>query len=56
MKRAWIAAHLWIVHGLQWREQYMKFGLATAWYMAGEILKFRKYLRDRGLVIVKEVS
>ena len=49
MKRLQIALHLWIKHGIQWRDQYAKFGPFKAWYMAGVILDFRQYLRDHGL-------
>ena len=52
--RLWIALHLWLVHGIQWRDQYMKFGLRKAWSMAGDILEFRAFLRERGLTIERE--
>jgi hypothetical protein len=54
MRRVWIALHVWIVFGIPWREQYMRFGLRTAWSMAGEILSFRAWLKKRGLVIARE--
>ena len=41
-ERLKIAVHLWLVYGLQWRNQYMKFGLRRAWGMAGNILEFRR--------------
>jgi hypothetical protein len=56
MKRLGIALHFWIRFGIQWRDQYMKFGFRRAWYMAGEMLKFREHLRKRGMTIERESS
>ena len=56
MRRAWIAVYFWLRFGLQWRDQYAKFGLRTAWSMAGDILSFRRYLRGHDLVIVRMAS
>lgn len=41
-----VAFVLWLKHGLQWRDQYMKFGPLMAWKMAGYILEFRRSSRS----------
>jgi hypothetical protein len=38
--RLFIALHLWLFYGLP--GDYMKFGLRTAWQMAGDIREFRR--------------
>ncbi len=48
-----VALILWLKHGLQWRDQYMKFGPITAWKMAGYIWEFR--LSNRGAVRGREL-
>ena len=37
----WVAANLWFKFGLS--GDYMKFGLRTAWSMAGDIWEFRQW-------------
>ena len=54
--KVWVALHLWIVHGIPWRDQYMRFGLRRAYSMAGTIWEFRTYLRENGMRIERDAQ